>query len=76
VLVPVEVPGERDLVPDLRLLLVDPRIRDVGQDLPLEVGVDVLLERDVLVVPEVGVRLGATLRVPTDLGGLIPLGQG
>ena len=44
-LVPVEVPGEGDLVADLRLLLVDPGVGDVRQDLALEVGVDVVLQR-------------------------------
>ena len=74
--VAIEVPGEWNLVADLRLLLVDPSVRDVRQNLPLEVDVDVLLQRNVLVVPEVGERLRTELGVHTDLGGLVPLRQG
>ena len=48
---------QRDLVANLGLALVNPRVQDMRQDLALEVGLDAFLERDILRVAQVGVRL-------------------
>ena len=65
----VEVPGEWDLVADLRLAVVHPRIRDVRQHLARHVLVDVRTERNVLVVAQVRVRQ----RVAGAVGLQLPL---
>ena len=57
----VEVPGERDLVADLGLGVVDPGVRDVREDLAGDVPVDVLTEANVL-----GVCLLYTSPSPRD----------
>jgi hypothetical protein len=70
----VEVAIEGDLVADaadaavlvVALGFIDPGQRDVRRDLAGKVGVDVLAERDVLVVAEVGVRLNVALGVLAD----------
>ena len=54
----VEVAVERDFVADLGLLVVDPRIRHVGQDFTLEIGLHVLAQRHILGVAQGGVRRG------------------
>ena len=59
----VEMAVERDLVADLRLLVVDPGIRGVRQDFPLEVGFDRLAQRHVLGVAQAGIGLGLALRL-------------
>ena len=71
--VPVEVARERDLVADLGLVVVDPRIRHVGQDFAGEVLLDVLGQRDVLGVSQCGVGFGIALGVGDDLGVVVVL---
>ena len=60
-LVFIEVPGHGDFIADLSFRFVDPGVRGVGQHLPGEVGVHVLLQRHVLRVPQVGIGHGLTL---------------
>lgn len=50
-----EVADERDLVADLRLVVVDPSVRRMRQELALEILFDVLAERPVLGVARGGV---------------------
>ena len=57
-LVDVKHSGEGDFVADLRLRLVNPRVRIVRQDFAGQIGVDVLIQRDVLRVASVRVRHG------------------
>jgi len=47
----------------------------VGTDFPLEVLVDVFLQRHVLVVPQVGIRLRVAILVLANVGRLVALGQ-
>ena len=54
-LVLIEIAGHGDLVAHLGLGPVDPRVGGVGQDLPGEIGVDILRQGHVLRVPEGGV---------------------
>lgn len=49
---------ERDLVADLRLLLVDPCVGDVRLDFPLEILVDVFAQWNLFGVPQFRVGLG------------------
>lgn len=60
--VAVEVAGEGDFLADLGLGLDYPGVADVGEDLAVEVGLDVVGEANVLVVAEVwvGQRLAPT----------------
>src|SRR5580704_19530674 len=48
---------KRDVVTDLCLLFVDPRIDSVGQYLALEIGVDVFRQRYVLGIAQRRIRL-------------------
>jgi len=54
----VEVPRERDLVAELRVSVVDPRVRDVGQHL----GLQVLLDRRPVTARSRGARSGRARR--------------
>lgn len=68
--------GERDLVPDLGLALVDPRVGDVWEDLRSEVLADVPTKGHVLVVPQLGVRFRLALLVLDHRGVGVPHGDG
>src|SRR5581483_10441780 len=54
----VKLAVEGNLVADLRLLMVDPRVGKVGQNLAVEVGVNLLIEWHVLSVPQSRIRQG------------------
>ena len=46
---------ERDLVADLRLLVVDPGVRDVWDDFSLEIRFDIIAQRNIFAVSQFGV---------------------
>ena len=74
----VEVPVERDLIPHLRLFMVDPSVRRVRQNLALEVDLHILTERDVLGIAEVGIghRLSLHLAFGAEYNLALSVAQG
>ena len=62
----VEMTVERDLVADLRLVVVDPCVGDVRHDFSLEILVHIFAQRNLFAVSQFGVGLG--LAFPFALG--------
>jgi len=70
----VEVAVERNLVSDLGLVFVDPRIGRMRQNLTLEIGFNILAQRHVLGVAQAGVGLGLAFAFPLGFLDDVPLG--
>ena len=54
---------EGDLVADFGLVVIDPGIGSVGLNFALEVGLHILMQRDVLGVAKVAIRLRGALEL-------------
>ena len=70
-LIRIEIPGHGDLIADLRLRFVDPRVRGVGEHFAGKVRVDILRQGDIFGVAEGGVGDGLALLFH-DVSGFIP----
>ena len=63
----IEIADEGDLISDSRFVIVDPGIRNMGQNLSLKVSLNVVFERNIFGIAEFGIGLRMTLGIRTDI---------
>ena len=72
----IEIAVKGNLIANLGLVLINPSVRDIGQDFPFHVGIYLFIKRYVLVVPEFRIGDRPPFGINDNIRCLVPFGEG